>query len=116
LALELLNRIAVWGGPRAGPPRFGDQAVVELCIHAANLLYLASFLGRDVLTLRALTCAGLALGLVFFTCRPEPLYGPAFWHVTFLVINAVQIARIVRERREAEALAPNVCTIPSCAA
>ena len=80
--------------------------MVELCIHAANLLYLASFLGRDVLTLRALTCAGLALGLIFFTCRPEPLYGPAFWHVAFLVINAIQIARIVRERRESGAPVP----------
>jgi hypothetical protein len=90
--------------------------VVELCIHAANLLYLASFLGRDVLTLRALTCAGLALGLVFFTCRPEPLYGPAFWHVAFLIINGVQIGRIVRERREAGVLAPDACPVASCAA
>jgi hypothetical protein len=73
--------------------------VVEICIHAANILYLASFLARDMLWLRLLTCAGLALGLVFFTCRPAPLYGPAFWHVAFLGINGVQIARLVRERR-----------------
>jgi hypothetical protein len=73
--------------------------VVEFCIHAANILYLASFLGRDMLWLRALTCAGLVLGLVFFTCRPAPLYGPAVWHVAFLFINGYQILALVRERR-----------------
>ena len=73
--------------------------MVELCIHAANVLYLASFLGRDMLWLRALTCAGLVFGLVFFTCRPAPLYGPAFWHVAFLFINGYQIIALVRERR-----------------
>jgi hypothetical protein len=73
--------------------------VVEFCIHAANVLYLASFLGRDMLWLRTLTCAGLVLGLMFFTCRSEPLYGPAVWHVAFLGINGYQIIAIVRERR-----------------
>lgn len=73
--------------------------MVELCIHAANLFYLASFVGRDMLWLRALTCAGLTLGLVFFTCRPAPLYGPAVWHVAFLFINGVQITALIRDRR-----------------
>jgi hypothetical protein len=73
--------------------------VVEACIHVANLLYLASFLGRDMLWLRTLTCAGLALGLIFFTCQPAPMYGPAVWHVAFLVINGFQIAALIRERR-----------------
>ena len=46
-----------------------------------------------------LTCAGLVMGLVFFTCSPLPLYGPAVWHVVFLIINLVQIQRLVVERR-----------------
>jgi hypothetical protein len=87
------------GLPTFGGPLRAD-AVVEFCIHLANLFYLASFLGRDMLWLRTLTCAGLTLGLVFFTCRPAPMYGPAFWHAAFLFINGVQIVRLVRERRE----------------
>jgi hypothetical protein len=79
--------------PEGGP-------VIELCIHAANVFYLASFLGRDMLWLRALTCAGLALGVVFFACQPTPMYGPAAWHVAFLAINAVQILRLIAERRQ----------------
>jgi hypothetical protein len=73
--------------------------LVELCIHVANTFYLASFLGRDMLWLRTLTCGGLVLGLVFFTCQPMPLYGPAAWHAVFLLINVVQIRQILRERR-----------------
>src|SRR4051812_25566707 len=77
-----------------------DHALVELCLHLANLFYLASFLGRDMLWLRALTCAGLTLGIVFFSCQATPLYGPTAWHAVFLVINAVQIRLLVRERSQ----------------
>jgi hypothetical protein len=73
--------------------------VVEVCIHAANILYLLSFLARDILWLRVLTCCGLVLGIVFFTCQTNPLYGPTVWHVVFLMINGVQIHRLIKERR-----------------
>jgi len=71
-----------------------------MCCHAANILYLLSYLGRDMLWLRILTCAGLTLGVIFFTCQPTPFYGPSAWHVGFLVINGYQIWRLLRERRQ----------------
>jgi hypothetical protein len=73
--------------------------VYDWCIHAANLLYLVSYLTRDMMWLRLLTCGGLALGIVFFTCQPLPLYGPCVWQVVFLGINLVQIRRLIHERR-----------------
>jgi hypothetical protein len=73
--------------------------VVDLCLHVANVFYLLSFLGRDMLWLRILTCCGLALGIIFFSCQPTPLYGPTVWHVAFLLINLVQIWRLIGERR-----------------
>lgn len=73
--------------------------MVEFCIHAANILYLLSFLARDILWLRVLTCCGLVLGIVFFTCKTDPLYGPTVWHVVFLFINGVQIVRLIKDRR-----------------
>lgn len=73
--------------------------MVELCCHLANVVYLVSYLGRDMLWLRVLTCMGLALGIVFFTCQPTPLYGPTAWHLVFLLINAYQIRGLVLERR-----------------
>jgi Popeye-like protein len=74
--------------------------VVEACLHVANIFYLASFLGRDMLVLRSLTCAGLSLGILFFSCQTTPMYGPTAWHLVFLGINCVQIRRIVLERRD----------------
>ncbi|MCO6047991.1 popeye domain-containing protein [Aeoliella sp. ICT_H6.2] len=72
----------------------------DWCIHAANLFYLASFVGRDMLWLRTLTCFGLAFGLIFFSaCTPNPMYGPAFWHAAFLLINIYQIYHLVGQRR-----------------
>jgi Popeye protein conserved region len=68
-------------------------------IHAANVLYLVSYLTRDMMWLRLLTCAGLALGIAFFTCQPIPLYGPCVWQVVFFGINLVQIRRLIQERR-----------------
>jgi Popeye protein conserved region len=73
--------------------------LVEFCIHVANIIYLVSFLTRDIMWLRVLTCCGLVLGLVFFTCQPAPMYGPTIWHLVFLFINGVQIRRLVLERR-----------------
>ena len=74
--------------------------MVELCIHVANVFYLASFLGRDMLWLRILTCAGLLLGIVFFSCQAAPMYGPTGWHIVFLFINGFMIWRLVAERRQ----------------
>jgi hypothetical protein len=73
--------------------------LVEFCIHAANILYLLSFLARDILWLRILTCLGLVLGIIFFTCQVNPMYGPTIWHVVFLGINGLQIGRLIKERR-----------------
>ena len=73
--------------------------MVDSCIHLANVVYLLSYLVRDMLHLRVLTCVGLVLGILFFTCQPRPLYGPTAWQVVFVVINGVQIRRLVLERR-----------------
>jgi hypothetical protein len=81
-------------------PRHRGRVLIELCCHAANVLYLLSYLVRDMLWLRLLTCAGLTLGVIFFAFQPTPYYGPSTWHVCFLVINGYQIWRLVRERRK----------------
>lgn len=84
----------------SGPaPEPNGDCVADWCIHAANVIYLVSFLTRDMMWLRLLTCCGLGFGIVFFTCQPAPMYGPTAWHVVFLLINAVQIRRLVYERR-----------------
>lgn len=73
--------------------------MIESCIHLANILYLFSYLVRDMLWLRVLTCCGLLLGLAYFSCLPSPLYGPTAWHLVFLVINVFQIRSLLAQRR-----------------
>ncbi len=68
-------------------------------LHIANVLYLASYLVRDILWLRLLTVvAMLCLFPYYFTCADEPLWMPIFWQGLFLAVNLFQIGLIVRER------------------
>jgi hypothetical protein len=68
-------------------------------IHAANVLYLFSYLVKDILWLRALTVvAGLTL-LAYYLLLPMPLWAAIGWNVLFLVINVRQIHVLLLERR-----------------
>jgi hypothetical protein len=71
----------------------------DLCIHVANVLYLASYLCRDILWLRVLTCAGLGFGIAFFCAQTEAMFTPAAWMGVFLMVNLIQIGLILRERQ-----------------
>jgi len=72
--------------------------VADWCIHGANVLYLVSYLTRDMMWLRLLTCCGIILGIAFFVFQPIPLYGPCVWQLVFLGINLMQIRRLFFER------------------
>lgn len=78
---------------------------IETCIHIANIFYLASYLCRDILWLRILTCAGLVFGIVFFCSQAEAMFTPAAWMAVFLAVNLLQIGRIIYER-DATRLSP----------
>jgi hypothetical protein len=68
-------------------------------IHGANVLYLASYLVRDILALRVLTVvAGLTL-LPFYILRPDPIWVAVAWNAVFIGINLAQIYRLVLERQ-----------------
>jgi CRP-like cAMP-binding protein len=71
----------------------------DVWIHGANVLYLASYLVRDILLLRVLTVvAGLTL-LPFYVLRPDPIWVAVAWNALFIAINLVQIHRLLLERR-----------------
>lgn len=68
-------------------------------IHVANVLYLASYLVRDIFWLRILTViAMLCLFPYYATCQAEPLWEPIIWQGLFLAVNLFQIGLLVRER------------------
>jgi len=72
---------------------------MQALIHVANVLYLFSYLVRDILWLRLLTIvAGLVL-LVYFFLFPEPLWAAIGWNVLFSLINGYQVYLLWLERR-----------------
>jgi hypothetical protein len=71
--------------------------LIENLIHVSNILYLASYSVRNVLWLRVLTVVAIC------TMMPRYYYYQDFsaiaWNGVFLVINLVQIALLILERR-----------------
>ncbi len=66
-------------------------------VHIANVLFLASYLVRDILWLRFLTIvAGSALLPYYFA---NELYAPIAWNAVFIAINIAQVRVLLLERR-----------------
>jgi len=69
-------------------------------VHVANVLYLCSYLVRDILWLRVLTiAAGLSLIPFYCHCSDHILWAPIGWNAVFVSVNLVQIGILLRERR-----------------
>jgi hypothetical protein len=72
---------------------------MQVLIHVANVLYLVSYLVKDILWLRVLTVvAGMTL-MPYFALRADPLWAAVAWNVLFIAINAYQIYLLALERR-----------------
>lgn len=68
-------------------------------VHAANTLYLLSYLVRDILWLRVLTVVAGSMLLPFYYFQPTPLWAAIAWNLVFTAINVHQIRRLLLERR-----------------
>lgn len=72
---------------------------MEILIHGANVLYLVSYVMRDILWLRIFTVTAAILLVSFFYLQPEPLLSAVVWNIVFVVLNVFWIARLIWERR-----------------
>jgi len=72
---------------------------VEYLIHIANVLYMLSYLMRDILWLRVLTVFAATCIIPYFYFRPEPLMAPIYWNLLFTSMNIYAIWRLLLERR-----------------
>jgi len=68
-------------------------------IHVANVLYLFSYLVKDILWLRLLTVVAGSVLLAYYVLLPAPLWAAIGWNVVFLAINVRQIHVLLLERR-----------------
>ncbi|HEY8090780.1 MAG TPA: cyclic nucleotide-binding domain-containing protein [Polyangiaceae bacterium] len=68
-------------------------------IHAANVLYVLSYLVKDILWLRLLTVAAGSILLTYYVLEPVPVWAAIGWNILFLAINLRQIQVLLLERR-----------------
>ena len=72
---------------------------MDALVYAANFLYLASYLVRDILHLRLLTVIAACCLVTYFYHQPQPLMTVVYWNLFFVALNVFQLVHIVRTRR-----------------
>lgn len=60
-------------------------------IHLANVVYLLSYVVKDIKVLRWLTIVGIVLLIPYYLVQVEPLYSAAAWNMVFLGINVFRL-------------------------
>jgi hypothetical protein len=83
---------------------------MTIFIHIANVLYLLSYLVKDILWLRVLTVVGGLTIVAYYVFMPHPVWAAIAWNAVFLVINAWQIRLLILERRPVQ-LDPDSLTL-----
>lgn len=73
---------------------------METLVYIANILYLLSYLVRDMLHLRLLTIVAAMLLVTYFYSQPDPLMTIVCWNIFFVALNVLQLAWILRERHQ----------------
>ena len=71
---------------------------MDALIYVANVIYLLSYLVRDILYLRLLTIVAACCLVTYFYNQAEPLMTVVHWNLFFVALNALQLFRIFRER------------------
>jgi hypothetical protein len=71
---------------------------MEALIYIANILYLVSYLVRDILHLRFLTIIAACCLTTYFYNQANPMTTVVYWNLFFVALNVFQIAFILRER------------------
>ncbi|HMP08038.1 MAG TPA: hypothetical protein PJ982_16945, partial [Lacipirellulaceae bacterium] len=68
-------------------------------LHLGNVLYLVAYSVRDMLWLRIITVIATLCLMPYYYFRDEPLYAPIAWCTLFTLVNLVQIAILILEKR-----------------
>ncbi len=71
--------------------------MIDVLLHVANVLYLVSYLVRDILWLRFVTIIAIVTLMPYYFANGLML--PVIWSVVFLLINVYQIYILLLQRR-----------------
>jgi Cyclic nucleotide-binding domain len=68
-------------------------------VNFSNIVFIAAYSVRNVLTLRILAIVGEGMTLPYYYYQDEKLWPPIYWGAAFMVVNAVRVVGIALERR-----------------
>ncbi len=71
---------------------------MDTLIYVANILYLLSYMVRDILHLRVLTIVAACCLVTYFYNQAEPLMTVVYWNLFFVALNAFQLGHILLGR------------------
>ena len=71
---------------------------MDYLIHIANLLYLSSYVMRDLIRLRVLTVVAASCLIPYFYLQPKPLTAAICWNLFFIALNVGWVVRLMREQ------------------
>lgn len=71
---------------------------MEILINAANILYVTAYFTMDMLRLRIMTITAACCLAVYFYNQPVPMLNVVAWNVFFIVLNLIQIVRLMLAR------------------
>ncbi len=72
---------------------------MDYLINIANILYLFSYLVRDILWLRILTVIAAIILMIYYYNLPDPLFIAIYWNLVFTGLNIFWVGRLLNERR-----------------
>lgn len=72
---------------------------MDILVNLANVLYVIGYFTMDMLRLRILTVIAACCLAVYFYSQPVPMLNVVAWNVFFIVLNLVQVGRILMARR-----------------
>jgi hypothetical protein len=68
-------------------------------VNFSNIVFLAAYSVRNVLTLRILAIVGEGMILPYYYYQDDKLWPPIYWGVAFMIVNAIRIVGMALERR-----------------
>jgi len=68
-------------------------------VNFSNIVFLAAYSVRNVLTLRILAIVGEGMTLPYYYYQDEKLWPPIYWGAAFMIVNAARIVSMALERR-----------------
>lgn len=73
--------------------------IADICIHTSYVLSMAAYLVRDIFYLRLLAIAAAIAAILYSVFAQEWSIG--YWETGIVIVNIVQVALLLRERRNA---------------